>query len=137
MKLNVVFAFLALAWLAGCSVIAAIDEPAPLRPGFARIVIVRVGNAVPFVGNAQVEVNGKQVATLGARERYVGDVAEGLTVISAHGFSFVSGRFTIELPMKSGEVYRLRISNRGDTLIDSIPSGARIIEAAGAFRIGK
>jgi hypothetical protein len=137
MKLRVVFALLALTWLVGCSAIAAIDEPTPPRPGFARIVIVRVGNAVPFVGSAQVEINGKHVAALGARERYVGDVVEGLTMISAYGFSLTSGRFTIELPTKSGKVYYLRISNRGDTLIDGIPSNARVVESAGAFRVGK
>jgi hypothetical protein len=138
MKLQLALVILLLTHLAGCGAIDIIDEePTSPRTGFARIVIARVGNAVPVVGSAQVEINGKHVAALGARERYVGDIPEGLTMVSVYGFSLIPGRFTIELPLKDKEIYHLRLSNRGDTLVGDVPVNARIIEAAGAFRIGK
>ena len=114
----VILLLLLLTHLAGCGAISVIEaESASPKVGFARIVITRIGNAVPLVGGAQVEVNGKHVAALGTRERYVGDIPEGLTMISIYGFSLTPGRFTIELPLKGEEIYHLRLSNRGDTLL--------------------
>lgn len=119
---------------AGCA--AVIDNPdTPIKPGMAQIVITHTGNMVLFVGGAVVEINGVKVASLGAQDSYVGDIATGPTTIATYS-NLTSGRSTLHFDAEAGKSYRLSVAPRGDTIAK--PSEQyRQMETAGAYQFGR
>lgn len=122
--------------LSSCASVSSVNEPPPPKAGMSQILIRHVGRSPFWVGSAIVEINGRQVANLGERERYSQDLKTGHTVLSVSGSLMASGRHTIELDAQENTAYRLSIWSYGETKTD-LPGNFKVTESAGPFRFGQ
>jgi hypothetical protein len=136
-KLRGLFAFLPLLLGACGSVLSVIDDPPP-KPEMAQIVFYRIGNSTILPGNANIEVNGARIASLGPRERQVGDIKPGHTVVSVASSLLPIGHYTVEFEAAAGQKFIFSVALRGDMIVQALPGNYKIAETPGAaFQIGQ
>jgi hypothetical protein len=124
--------------LSGCgAVLTAIDDPPP-KPGMAQVVFYRIGNSTILPGNANIEVNGERIASLGPRERQVSDIKAGHTVVSVASSLFPIGHYSVEFEAAAGQKYNFSVALRGDMIVQALPGSYKVSETpGGAFQIGQ
>jgi hypothetical protein len=120
--------------LAGCITAQDAAEDKPPPAGMSSLAVSRA-NTFSMLGiPAQLEVNGKQVATMAVTDDYSGAVAPGQVVLTVSASS--GGRYSYRFKADAGKTYHFIVAPRANITAEGLAAGpGQAIETSGAFGI--
>lgn len=116
---NKLLTILAMSCLTACGTTDVVNGNAmyaPINRDEARIIVERDTSLLYLGAAADVEINGKQVASLGRGGKVIHDVQAGESKVRASTFG-AFGSFSVRFDAKAGETYQFDLRPKTDALI--------------------